>query len=81
MLQTVVNVIWGIVCLLGVLTFFAGNGGKATVSRALPLLLGSLSYYIALKCFMLGLLYSSLIGVLVLVVLVLTVYKPPVKKE
>lgn len=81
MLQTAVNVVWGIVCFLGVVTFFAGNGGKHSVSLALPLLLGSVSYCIAFKCFTLGLLYSSLIGIVVFIALIFAVYKSPAEKK
>ena len=81
MLQTAVNVVWGIVCFLGVMTFFAGNGGKSSVSLALPLLLGSVSYCISFKCFTSGLLYSSLVGIVVLIALIFAVYKPPAEKK
>ena len=81
MLQTAVNVVWGIVCFLGVVIFFAGHGGKASVTHALPLLLGSVSYFVAFKCFTLGLLYSSLIGIVVFIAFLFRVPVPPEEKQ
>ena len=69
MLTIVVNVIWGIVFFLGVLTFFAGNGGRASVSHSLTCFLSAIAYYVASHQFSQDLLVSSVVGVLVFIIM------------
>lgn len=80
MLETIVNVIWGIVCFLGVVNFFAGNGGRGTQAVAFPLILGAVAYYASFKHFLQGLLLSSVIGVVVIIVMFFLLAKR-IKKE
>lgn len=69
MLETIVNVIWGVICFLGVVNFFAGNGGRGTQAIAFPLIFGAAMYYVSFKHFLQGLLLSSVIGVVVIVIM------------
>lgn len=69
MLTTVVNVIWGIVFFLGILTFFTGNGGRASIGSSLPCFLSAIAYYVASHQFAQDLLVSSIAGVLVFIIM------------
>lgn len=69
MLTTVVNVIWGIAFFMGVLTFFVGNGGRASVGFSLPCFLSAITYYVTSHQFAQGLLLSSVAGVLVFIIM------------
>ena len=49
MLDTIIpmssDAFWGIIAFLGVINFFAGNGGPDSMTFAMPLLLSSGTYY------------------------------------
>ena len=80
MLETIVNAIWGIVCFLGVVNFFAGNGGRGTQAIAFPLIFGAASYYVAMNHFMMGIVLSSVVGVIGIAILFI-ILAGRVKKE
>ena len=62
MVLTIVNGIWFIICVLGIINFFIGNGGIGSLCISIPLILGSIVYGILLNCFLFGVLIASLIG-------------------
>ena len=68
MLLTIANAIWCIICIIGVINFFVGNGGIGSLCVSLPLLIGSIVYGILLNCFLIGVLIASLIGGIVIIV-------------
>ena len=80
MSETIVNVIWGIVCFLGVVNFFAGNGGRGTQAVAFPLIFGAVSYYVAMNHFVMGIVLSSVVGVIGIAILFI-ILAGRVKKE
>lgn len=53
MLDTIIPMLsdafWGIMALLGIINFLAGNGGPGSMTFAMPLLLSSGTYYVTSK--------------------------------
>lgn len=68
MVLTIVNGIWFIICVLGIINFFVGNGGIGSLCISIPLILGSIVYGILLNCFLFGVLIASLIGGIIILV-------------
>lgn len=87
---TIANCVWGIICFLGVVNFFVGNGGRASIAFALPLMFGPVSYYLSLHQFLLqagyrhpaiNILIASVIGVAVILITFLVLANYAKKKS